>query len=211
MQQSNVEAGFARPQMQPGMTEYGKVGEGVTTAPVLPTAGPNPMAEPMKTAYPQQPYIVDPAGYRQGQQQIDPSGYQPGQQQVDPRYSMYSNATTAAPGYPFQSESLPAYVPGQQQVYHSPAQFPSPGSTVISPVSGMGSSPRPGYVEIDSSQSVPAVSPPTTSATPVMPVELSAVAQNEPIPEAQHIPEPTTSTIPETNVAATQPHGTGNA
>ena len=126
---------------------------------------------------------------------------------------MYSNATTAAPAYAFGSESLPAYAPGQQQVYHSPAQFPSPGSTVISPLSGTGSSPRPGYVEIDSSQSVPAVSPPTTTSAPV---ELSATAQNEHVPEvqhnpeAQHVPEPSLSTIPETNLAATQPHGTGN-
>jgi len=213
-QHGNIETGFAGPQTQAGPTEYGKVGEGITTAPVLPLAGPNPTGETMKTAYPQQPYVVDPAGYRQGQQQIDPSEYQPGQQQVDPRYSMYSNATTAAPAYPFQSESLPAYAPGQQQVYHSPGQFPSPGSTVISPLSGTGSSPRPGYIEIDSSESVPVVSPPTTTSAPV---ELSATAQNQHVPEAQHIPdaqhgpEPTLSTIPETNVAITQPHGTGNA
>jgi len=224
MQQNNVEAGMAGVPGQPGMTEYGKVGQGITTA-AIPTAGPMPTAEPMKGGYAQQPVVIDPAGYRPGQQQIDPSGYLPvqqqldpsgylqGQQQIDPRYSIYSNATTAAPGYTYQSEPLPSYMPGQQPGYPV-AAYPSPGSTVISPVSGVGSSPRPGYVEIDSNQSVPTVSPVATTAQTV-PVELSAAAQNEPIPEAHHIPEAAASTVPGTNVipaTTTAPaHGTEGA
>jgi hypothetical protein len=162
---------------------------GVASTPA--SEGSRPLADSMNAPYQQHTGTVHPTVYQQQPGVVDGSGYQQGQQQIDPRYSVYNSPISPTGDYAFPDTASPppAYVQPVPQPYLARNEYPSPETTIVSPVSPVPSaaetamSPpqsRPDLVEMDSNTSLPNVSPMIATAVPVTrahPVRMGAGAE----------------------------------